>query len=39
MHQRVKNVLDRNEILIPLSRFVQRILQYALATVAEFVFV
>jgi len=39
MHQRVKNVLDRHEILIPLSRLVQRIFQYALATVSKFVFI
>jgi len=33
------NVLDRNVVLIPASRFVHRVLENPLAALAEFVFV
>jgi hypothetical protein len=39
MHQRLKNVLDGDEILITLPGLVQGIFQYALTAVPKFVFI
>ena len=39
MHQRLKDVFDGDEILIPLARLIQRKFQYTLATIPKFVFI